>query len=486
MYNYTLMMNKNTKRPKAAGIWKRRFRRPLAAAALEFTAALADDERLIPYDLACGRAHVRMLQKRHIITPREAAVLDRGLKALGRDYRAGRFRLDPAFEDVHMNVERRLRKYCGRTTEKFHTARSRNDLVAADLRLYCRDNLLGAMADLVAVEAALRDKASQYPASVITGYTHLQPAQPILFSFYLLGYFQKFARDIDGLKDALPRVNVSPLGAGALAGTTHDIDPADTATRLGFDRPFVNALDAVGDRDFLTETAYLLTRIMVHISSLAEDLVIFATAEFGRVEIADAYATGSSIMPQKKNPDVCELLRAKAGKAVGDLTALFSILKGLPHSYNRDLQELKGIFFRQVDETRASLRVAAGLIKSLKLKDGPEAWPDRENFAGGTDLVDHLVKSGFRFRTAYNLVADCVKAAEGDISAFVAECARRLRRDPAAIAELLKPRNSVRAKRSPGGTGLAATRRQLAQAGRIIEAQMEFVKKLKRKYRIKY
>jgi len=484
MYNYTLMMNKNTRGTKRAGVWRRRFRRPTSRAALEFSSSLADDRRLIPYDIACGLAHVSMLGRQKIITRREATLLVRGLKKILREFRNGKFRLDPNREDVHMNVEHRLKKYCGRDAEKFHTARSRNDLVAADLRLYCRDALRRSMAGILNLELALRDKAREYPSAVVPGYTHLQPAQPVFFTFYLLSYFYKFRRDLEGLNDARVRVNVSTLGAGALAGTTHPIDPDYLARRLGFDLTFANALDAVGDRDFLTETAYFLTQAMIHISSLAEDLVVMSSAEFGRLEIDDAYETGSSIMPQKKNPDICELLRAKAGKAVGSLTSLLCVLKGLPHSYNRDLQELKGIFFRQVDEILASLEIAAGLVKTIKLAEGSGPWSERENYAGCTDLVDRLVQSGFRFRAAYHLVAECVRSSNGDIDAFIESCARRLGWKSAAVAELLKPKNSVRRKISRGGTGIEATRQQLARAGRIIARHRKLVRKLEKKDRI--
>lgn len=336
------------------------------------------------------------------------------------------------------------------------------------------------MSGLLELETALRDKALGYPEAVVPGYTHLQPAQPVLFAFYLLSYFNKFQRDLEGLNDARKRVDVSPLGAGALAGTTHPVDPDQLALALGFERKFANALDAVGDRDFLAETAYFLTQAMVHVSSLAEDLVIMSSAEFGRVVIDDAYATGSSIMPQKKNPDICELLRAKAGKAIGGLTSLLCVLKGLPQAYNRDLQETKGIFFRQADDTQASLKIAAGLVRTLKLTDPPGAWPERENFSGCTDLVDHLVRSGFRFRAAYDLVAECVRTANGSIDSFIEICGRRLGWKSAAVAELLKPKNSVRAKISSGGTGIAATRRQISQAGRLIEQNQRLIARFKK------
>ena len=484
MYNYTLMANKNTKKSKSAEVWHKRFPRPANWAAIAFASSLADDQRLIPYDLACGLAHVRMLGRQKIITRREAEILTRGLNNILREFRSGKFRLDPDREDVHMNVEHRLKKYCGRVAEKFHTARSRNDLVAADLRLYCRDALRSSLAAILGLEIALRDKAREYPSAVVPGYTHLQLAQPILFPFYLMSFFYKFRRDLEGLWGARIRADVSPLGAGALAGTTHPIDPVFLARQLGFKSTFANALDAVADRDFLSETAYFLTQAMIHVSSLAEDLVIMSSAEFDRVVIDDAYATGSSIMPQKKNPDICELLRAKAGKAIGNLTSLLCVLKGLPHSYNRDLQELKGIFFLQVDETLASLEIAAGLVKTLKLADRSGSWSERENFAGCTDLVDRLVQSGFRFRAAYDLVAECVRSSNGNVDDFIESCARMLGWKSSAVAELLKPKYSVRRKISRGGTGIEATRQQLAEASQTINRHRNLIKRLNRKGRL--
>jgi argininosuccinate lyase len=480
------MLNKNTKKSKPGGVWRKRFRRPAGAGAIDFASSLADDERLVGYDLACGLAHVKMLARQKIINRSEARRLARGLDRIVREYRAGKFRLDPYLEDVHMNVERRLKRYCGPVAEKFHTARSRNDLVAADLRLYCRDALRRTISGLLELETALRDKALEYPDAVVPGYTHLQPAQPVLFAFYLMNYFYKFQRDLEGLNDARKRVNVSPLGAGALAGTTHPIDPDQLARSLGFKRAFANALDAVGDRDFLAETLYFMTQAMIHLSSLAEDLVVMSSAEFGRVAIDESYATGSSIMPQKRNPDICELLRAKAGKAIGRLTSLLCVLKGLPQAYNRDLQETKGTFIRQADETLASLTIAAGLIRSLKLADREGSWPERENFCGCTDLVDRLVRSGFRFRAAYDLVAECVRTAEGSIDSFIEIFGRRLGWKSSAVAELLKPKNSVRAKISSGSTGVESTRRQLRQAGRTIVQNRRLIAKYMKEDRLQF
>lgn len=473
------MINKNTK-----GIRSGRFTRGLDPKALSFSSSLAEDERLIPYDLACGRAHVRMLGRQGIITRRDRDRLIRGLDRIRAEHEAGVFRLRARYEDVHMNVEARLKELTGAAADVFHTARSRNDLIAADLRLYLRDAVVSQMRSLTWLQA-VTVVAGKYGDRVIPGFTHLQPAQPITFSFYRLSWFWKFRRDFEGLLDLLPRINVSPLGAGALCGTTHPIDPDFTARLLGFDRLFTNALDTVADRDFMLETAFRLAQIMLHVSQLAEDLIVLATPDIGFLEIDDAYATGSSIMPQKKNPDICELLRAKASTALGSLNGLAALLKGLPGGYNRDLQEMKGVLFRLIDDTQAGLTMTAGLMKTLRVTGKALSWSGTPSFAGCTDLVDHLVRNGWRFRRAYHSVAACVRAAQGRTETFIALGHRRLKLPPAVITEILKPAYSVRSKVSTGSTGPAQTLRQRAEAMRLLKAQRKLTTKLNKKYRLR-
>lgn len=473
------MTDKNT-----IGLRAGRFAGALDPRALGFSSSLAEDERLVPYDLACGRAHVRMLARQGIIGRRDRDRLLRGLARIRAEHAAGRFRLDARHEDVHMNVEARLRELTGAAADVFHTARSRNDLIAADLRLYLRDAVVGLMEGLTGLQAAAVARGPDGDR-VIPGFTHLQPAQPVSFSFYRLSWFWKFRRDFEALRDLLPRIGVSPLGAGALCGTTHAIDPGDTARRLGFDRVFANALDAVADRDFMLGTAQAIVQIMLHVSQLSEDLIVQSNPEIGFLEIDDAYATGSSIMPQKKNPDICELLRGKAGTALGSLAGLAALLKGLPAGYNRDLQEMKCGLFRLIDETRAGLDLAAGIVRTLRVTGKSRIWAGTPSFAGATDLVDHLVRNGWRFRRAYHEVAACVRQARGRIEDFVAIGQRRLGLLPAEIAGILQPVTSVQAKVSRGSTGPRPTARQRAAALRLIKAQHRLTKKLRLKYRLR-
>jgi len=459
--------------------WQKRFKKRLSEAATRFTSSIEDDERLIPYDIISSIAHVRMLRRQKIISSGDGTKIEKALKRMLIDFNKGRFRLLPEYEDVHMNVEQHLQRMIGETSEKLHTARSRNDLVAADIRLYIRDMVLMIMERLNLVQSALLKKSFKNFGVVMPGYTHWQQAQPILASFYLLSYFYKFQRDFERLTNALTRINISPLGCCALAGTTLPIDSRYLARQLDFNRLINNALDGVGDRDFLCEVIYHFTQIMFHISSFVEELIVFSTDEFKLVELDDSLTTGSSIMPQKKNPDVCELLRAKAGKAIGNLTAVFTILKGIPSSYNRDLQELKHILFNQIDETAFSLEMMRDLIATLRFnKRKLDDWSKRENFICATDLVEYMVKKGYRFRDAYNIVAECVRESKGIVDRFIELCAGKLKVKTAVISVILKPENSVSLKRSFGGTGLKETKKSITKASKIVRSNRSYLKRL--------
>jgi len=465
-----------------APIWQKRFKKRIAEDVLNFASSIEDDQRLIPYDIMCSRAHARMLKNQKIISSNEFKKIDKGLKRILADYKKGRWRLLPEYEDVHMNVERQLQKLIGSAALRLHTARSRNDLIATDLRLYTRHAVAEIMGDLIDVQIALQKKSQRYLGVVMPGYTHLQHAQPILFSFYLLSYFYKFQRDYECLKDTVKRIDISPLGAGALAGTSHNIDREYTAALLNFKKISENSLDSITDRDFLCEIFYCLTQIMLHISSLAEDLIIFTTSEFNLVELDDSVTTGSSIMPQKKNPDVCELIRARAGKAIGNLTAALTILKGLPSSYNRDLQELKGILFRQIDDTLSSLKMTQTIITTLRIdpSDKWTDWANKENLICASDLVDFMVKKGYKFRHAYNIIAECVKNSKGEVGEFIRLCAKRLRINHKIILEILKPKCSVGIKISAGGTGIKETKSSIAKAIGLIKLNKNFLNRSKK------
>ncbi|MEO0225318.1 MAG: argininosuccinate lyase [candidate division WOR-3 bacterium] len=461
-------------------IWQKRFGSDVNRQVLNFTSSVDDDRRLVLYDIICSRAHARALQRAKIISRRDYMAIDRGLRIIEQEFKKGRFKLKIIYEDVHMNIEKRLKQLIGATADKLHTARSRNDLIAADLRLYINDKIIELMRQLIGLEDALLVKADKNLGVIMPGYTHWQMAQPILVSFYFLSYFFKFQRDFDGLRDILKRVRISPLSSAALAGTSLSIDSHFLARMIKFDKPVDNALDGVGDRDFLMETIYYLNQMMIHISSLAEEMIIFSTQEFGLGVLDDAVTTGSSIMPQKKNPDVCELLRARAGRAIGRLTATLTILKGLPASYNRDLQDLKRLLFEQIDDALESLQSARLLIRAWRFnKSRLEDWASTESFACTGDLVEFLVRKGYPFRTAYNIVAESVQQSNGVMERFIRLCGERFKIQSKVISEILKPRNSIEAKISKSSTGLKPVMKSFNRARRIIKTNERVLKRFR-------
>ncbi len=466
-----------------AGVWQNRFKKRIAREVLAFSSSIKDDERLVPYDIIASLVHVEMLAKQGIVTYQESKKIKGGLRRLFKEYSRGRFKMQVGYEDVHMNIEHRLEQLIGNSAFALHTARSRNDLIATDLKLYTRDEIMEIMKRTSGLQKTIIKKAREYLHIVWPGYTHLQQAQPLLFSFYLLSHFYKFQRSFECLKDMSKRINISPLGSCALAGTSFRTDLFFSARRLKFERFFDNALDAVANRDFLCEAIFHLAQIMIHLSSLAEDLIIFSTSEFNMVELDDTIATGSSIMPHKKNPDICELIRAKAAKAIGNLTAAIAILKGLPSSYNRDLQELKGILFRQIDETIESLNISEVIIRTLKVKPPHDK---SETLIATTDLVDYLVKKGNRFRAAYDLIVACVRDADGNIAQFVKICAHRTKLDPEKISYLLKPKSSIAAKASAGSTSLRETKKSIIKASRLIHANQTYLRSISKKFRLQF
>ena len=394
-----------------------RFKEPAAELAQRYMESVSFDWRLYRHDIAGSLAHVAALAAAGIISPEERAKIDKGLRAIEREIDAGKFQWDPALEDVHMNIESALTKGIGAAGAKLHTARSRNDQVALDLRLYVRAEITEVIARLRPLQSALLDFAEQHVDVMMPGYTHLQRAQPILFAHYLLGQIEAFARDADRLRDCAKRVDVLPLGAGALAGSTIVLDRQLIARALGFSQVSQNSLDAVSDRDFVCEFVFCLAIIGLHLSRLSEDLILWSTAEFGFIEFDDAFATGSSLMPQKKNPDVAELTRGKTGRLYGNLMSILTTLKGLPSSYNRDLQEDKHALFDSTDTVRAALEVFAGMLPQLKIdRARMEAAANDPNLLA-TDLAEYLVKKGKPFREAHDIVGRLVaQAAENKIS----------------------------------------------------------------------
>jgi argininosuccinate lyase len=394
-----------------------RFASGPAAEVAAFSQSISFDWRLWRHDLLGSAAHARMLQRIGILSARECHAILRGLDRIGQDLAAGRFRWKLELEDVHMNIEAELTRRVP-AGAKLHTARSRNDQVALDMRLWLREEILALNAELRALQRSLVNLAQHNREVLIPGYTHLQRAQPVYLAHHLLAYVEMLQRDRDRLHDAMARVNVCPLGAGAIAGTTLPIDREFVAKELGFvdakgqPRLTQNSMDAVSDRDFAIEFCSSSALIAVHLSRLSEDLILWASAEFNFIKIADAYTTGSSLMPQKRNPDVAELTRGKSGRVIGNLVSLLTLLKGLPMTYNRDLQEDKERLFDTADTVRACVRLMAGLLEHTVVRSDVcrAAASDPQLLA--TDLADYLVRKGMPFREAHHMVGAVVALAE--------------------------------------------------------------------------
>jgi argininosuccinate lyase len=443
-----------------------------------FLSSLAVDRALARCDLAGSVAHVDMLGHVGLVTAAEAATLRDGLRTIAREIADGSFPWQPELEDVHTNIEVRLTALVGPVGGKLHTARSRNDQVALDERLFLRtavDRVAGA---LLRLEGLLLAKASDLTAVPMPGYTHLQRAQPVSVGHLLLAHFWRFDRDLDRLFATAVRANVSPLGAGALAGSTLPIDPAYTAGRLGFDRPFENSMDAVSDRDPFVELAFDLALLAVHASALGEEIVLFASKEFGFLVRTPALGSGSSLMPQKRNPDVAELVRGKAGRTVGALVALLTTLKGLPLTYDRDLQEDKAPVLDAVDTVLGVLDALGALVPGLEFDSArlAAASADPELFA--TDLAEQLVADGVPFRAAHESVGHLYASASGPVDAAAVRA--QLPTLGAGLPGLLDPRAALDRRASPGGPSPSAVARQVAAAHQRLAMRAESLSSLDR------
>ena len=380
----------------------------MAEVAQRYSASVSFDWRLYPYDIAGSSAHAAALAAAGIISADERDKIDNGLRAIERDIENGKFKWDESLEDVHMNIEAALTKRIGAAGAKLHTARSRNDQVALDLRLYVKAEIAEIGARLRSLQTALLNLAGQHVDVVMPGYTHLQRAQPIFFSHYLLAQIEAFERDVERLRDCRTRTDVLPLGSGALAGSTIVLDRQSIARQLGFSRVSQNSLDAVGDRDFACEFLFCLAIVGMHLSRLSEDLIAWSTSEFGFIEFSDAFSTGSSLMPQKKNPDMAELTRGKTGRLYGNLMSILTTLKALRSSYNRDMQEDKEALLDSVDTVRAALEVFSAMLPEIKIyRDRMEAAAGDPNLLA-TDLAEYLVKKGAPFREAHEIVGRLV------------------------------------------------------------------------------
>jgi argininosuccinate lyase len=452
-------------------LWHGRFGEPPAEELLEFTVSLPFDRRLAADDLAGSRAHVSMLARVGLVSEDERAVIVTALNRVEEELADGTFRFAPSDEDIHTAVERRVTEIAGSAGAKLHTGRSRNDQIALDLRLWLRREARTQVVAIVALQDVLLQRAADAGDTYLPGYTHLQRAQPVLLAHHLLAHFWAFARDVDRWRDCLERADVSPLGAGALAGSSLPLDPDMVATELGFARAFDNSLDAVSDRDFVAEALFVATLVQVHLSRLGEEIVLWSTEEFGFVRLADSYATGSSMLPQKKNPDIAELARGRAGRVIGDLTGFLATLKGLPLAYNRDLQEDKEPLFDALDTCRGALRAMAGLLATLTFVDARMAAAADSPLNAATDLAEYLVEHGMPFREAHATVGALVRQS---IERGV-PLDELVRNDPNLGPDalgLLEAGAGVTRRTTPGGAGPDAVKRQLEAATAWVAAHV--------------
>ena len=437
-----------------------------------FNSSIGFDQRLFRQDITGSIAHAAMLAKQGIITCDEADSIINALNGILQDIESGNLAIDPKAEDIHMFVEQILTQRIGETGKKLHTARSRNDQVALDLRLYLRDysdDLTTLLKDLI---GALIGKAESNLDVIMPGYTHLQHAQPVLFSHHILAYAMMLERDVQRIADCRRRINVSPIGCCALAGTTFDTDRLFEAKKLGFDSVCLNSLDGVSDRDFCVELLSALSLIMTHLSRLSEELILWSSQEFSFIELSDDFTTGSSIMPQKKNPDMAELCRGKTGRVYGDLMALLTTLKGLPLAYNKDMQEDKESVFDACDTVKICLQVFAPMIRSMKVNAGNMAESAKKGFMNATDLADYLVLKGMAFRDAYKvsgtIVAYCIQSGHILEDLSIDDYKKFSSLIDKDVYQAIDLGNCVQKRSSEGGTSIESVKKQIAHLREVL------------------
>jgi argininosuccinate lyase len=451
----------------AAKPWAGRFAQPTDAFVEAFTASVGFDRRLYRQDIAGSIAHARMLARQGILGADECANIVAGLERIRARIDAGEFAWSEALEDVHMNIEAALTADIGDTGKRLHTGRSRNDQVATDIRLWLREEIDAVLAGIDALVAALLDLAERESDSIMPGFTHLQVAQPITFGHHMMAWVEMLERDAGRFRDCRRRANVMPLGAAALAGTSYPIDRAFTASELGFDRPAENSLDAVSDRDFAIEFTAAAAIAMMHLSRCSEELILWSSAQFGFIDLADAYCTGSSIMPQKKNPDVPELVRGKTGRIFGHLMALLTLMKGQPLAYNKDNQEDKEPLFDTADNLRGALKVFADMMRHVTCNRERMRAAASQGFATATDLADYLVYRGIPFRDAHEIVGKAVAFGIQQGRDLAELSLEELRRFSPAIGEdvyaVLTLDGAVEARDHLGGTAPQQVRAAIAR-----------------------
>ena len=453
-------------------MWAGRAQEQLDQTADDFNSSIAVDQRMAEQDITGSIAHAKMLAAQGILDAGEVEKIIQGLEGILNDLKAGSLAIDPAAEDIHMFVEQVLTERIGDAGKRLHTARSRNDQVAVDLRLYLRQRSAGLVQQLKALMSVIADQAEANSDAIVPGYTHLQRAQPILFAHHLLAYAMMFSRDVTRLQDAAKRMNESPLGACALAGTTYPTSRQMTAQLLGFDGPCRNSIDAVSDRDFCVELLAALSTIMMHLSRFSEEIILWCSWEFHFVELSDAYTTGSSIMPQKKNADMAELVRGKTGRVYGDLMGTLTMLKGLPLAYNKDMQEDKESIFDAFGTVSHCLEVFTPMLQTMKTRKDKMYKAAQEGFINATDLADYLTRKGMPFRAAYkltgSLVAECIRT--GQVLETVPleryrELSDLFEQD---VYEAIGLKTCVEKRISEGGTGKASVQAQIQYIRSIV------------------
>ena len=445
-------------------MWKGRFSQDTSSLVQQFGESISYDWRLFAHDIAGSIAHARAQKNAGLLSEDEFSQIESGLLEIKADIISSNFEFKTSLEDIHMNIEAELTRRIGPPGAKLHTARSRNDQVATDTRLYCRTEIDGLMLEITALQLTLLNRSEKYAATVIPGYTHLQRGQPVTAGHHFLAYVEMLERDKSRLEDCRTRLNISPLGSGALAGSTINLDRAAIATELGFDDITHNSMDAIADRDYIAELLFVISLCGAHLSRLSEDLILWCTAEFGFASLSDAHTTGSSLMPQKKNPDVCELTRGKTGRLVGNLMNLLVALKGLPLTYNRDLQEDKPPLFDSVDTLRLILAVNTEMIAAMELREDKCRAAAADPMLLATDLADYLVKKGVPFRHAHELVGKAV--AESIASKTPLDQLDLAAIDPAYgpdAEDVFSLERALESRSNPGAPSIANVRSEIAR-----------------------
>ena len=454
-------------------LWSGRFGKETDALVNDFNASIQFDQRLYKEDITGSLAHAKMLGDCGIISQEDVTAITEGLKGILADVEAGKVEFTADNEDIHMNVEALLTARIGDAGKRLHTARSRNDQVALDFRMYVREQIPVIVGQLLELETVLCRQAKQYQTAVMPGYTHLQRAQPISFAQHLMAYANMFARDITRLEDCKKRLNECPLGSGALAGTTYPIDRWETAQDLGFDAPMSNSLDGVSDRDYALELMSALSILMMHLSRFSEEVILWCSWEFKFIELDDGYATGSSIMPQKKNPDVAELVRGKTGRVYGSLITLLTVMKSLPLAYNKDMQEDKEPLFDTIDTVEQCLPVFAAMLDTLTVRPQQMAQAASAGFINATDCADYLVRKGMPFRDAYmvvgRLVHQCIQAGQTLDTLELAQFQAASSLFDADVYDALALRSCVEGRKVPGGPSHEAVSSQIAYIQSFID-----------------